>query len=128
MLKKLASLFGVIFLVIGVLGFVPAATTNGMLLGFFHVNLWHNIVHLLTGVIALSAGCGCCASCSICDKWTPKLFFQAFGVIYGLVAVLGFWYGNEAIFGWIANNTADTFLHVGVAVVSLYLGFVYKEE
>ena len=126
MLNKLATLVGVIFLVIGVLGFVPAATTNGMLLGLFHVNVWHNIVHLVTGLVALSAGCGCCGVCSI-SQWTPKLFFQAFGIIYGAVAVLGFYYGNEALFGVIANNFADSVLHAGIAVVSLYLGFVYKE-
>lgn len=47
MVKTAAILFGVVFLFIGILGFVPAATpANGMLLGIFHVNTAHNIVHL----------------------------------------------------------------------------------
>src|SRR5438132_3618228 len=47
MIKTAALLFGIVFLLIGILGFVPAVTPdNGMLLGIFHVNTAHNIVHL----------------------------------------------------------------------------------
>jgi len=56
MAKTLALLFGVVFLLIGILGFVPAVAPNEMLLNIFHVNAAHNAVHLLTGVIALVAG------------------------------------------------------------------------
>ena len=47
LLKPAAVLFGVVFLLVGVLGFVPAAAPNQMLLGIFHVNAAHNGVHLL---------------------------------------------------------------------------------
>lgn len=120
-LQKILIAFGVIFLAIGVLGFIPAVAPNGMLLGLFHVNLVHNIIHLATGAIALIVAfskCGC---------FTPRCFFKAFGIVYGLVAILGFWYGNAAIFGIIANNLADAFLHLAIAVISLYLGFAYEE-
>jgi Domain of unknown function (DUF4383) len=56
MAKTLALLFGVVFLLIGILGFVPAVTPNEMLLNIFHVNAAHNAVHLLTGIVALLAG------------------------------------------------------------------------
>jgi hypothetical protein len=56
MAKTLALLFGVVFLLIGILGFVPAVAPNEMLLNIFHVNAAHNAIHLLTGVIALVAG------------------------------------------------------------------------
>jgi hypothetical protein len=49
--------------------------------------------------------------------------FQGLGVVYGLVAVLGFFYGSEPILGILANNRADAWLHLGIAAVSLYLGF-----
>ncbi len=50
-------LFGAVFVLIGVLGFVPAFTpqdSNGMplLLGLFMVGVVHNIIHLLSGVAA----------------------------------------------------------------------------
>ena len=57
-----------------------------------------------------------------------RVFFQAFGVIYGLVAVLGFFYGDAPLLGIVANNAADSVLHVVIAVVALYLGFGMKSE
>jgi Domain of unknown function (DUF4383) len=44
------------FLLIGILGFVPAVAPNEILLNIFHVNAAHNAVHLLTGIVALLAG------------------------------------------------------------------------
>lgn len=119
MLRKIAVLFGIIFVVIGVLGFVPGVTTNGMLLGLFHVNLLHNVVHLLSGAVALYAG--------NYSEDASRKFFQIFGVVYGIVAVLGFYYGPQDILGVLANNNYDTGLHVVIALASLYLGFLYKE-
>jgi hypothetical protein len=119
MLKSISILFGVIMLVVGVLGFVPGAAPNGHLLGMFHVNAFHNMVHVLSGLAALIAG--------ITSTHAARLFFRIFGVIYGLVAVLGFFYGPEPIFGILANNMADTWLHVAIAAVSLLLGFAVRE-
>ena len=117
MLKTVAMVFGVFFLVIGVLGFVPAATPGDMLFGVFHVNFVHNVVHLVTGVVALYCG-------SEGDELS-KMFFRVFGVVYAVVAVLGFVYGTGDIFGVMANNMADNWLHVVVAAVSVYFGFFY---
>ena len=82
---------------------------------FFHVNAAHNAVHLLTGIVALLAG--------MAGVGASKTFFKIFGVVYGLVAVLGFVVGEGMLLGLISNNTADTWLHVGIAVVSLIIGF-----
>ena len=118
MLKAAATVFGVAFVLAGLLGFVPAAAPNGMLFGILHVNAAHNIVHLLTGGLALfAASKGMRAS---------QLFFQIFGVIYGLVAILGFVAGDRHILGMIANNWADAWFHLIVSMVSLYLGFARK--
>ena len=51
------------------------------------------------------------------------MFFKIFGIVYALVAVLGFMKGNGLVLGMISNNTADTWLHVVLAVVMLFLGF-----
>jgi len=57
MVKATAILVGLIFLLIGIVGFVPAITpANGMLLGIFHVNTAHNIVHLASGIVFLLCG------------------------------------------------------------------------
>jgi len=116
MIITMAKVFGVIFLLVGILGFVPGVTNNGHLLGIFHVNAAHNLVHIVTGVAALiAAGISYRAA---------RNYFRIFGLIYGLVAVLGFVTGGtEPLLGIIANNTADNWLHAVIAAVSLALGF-----
>jgi Domain of unknown function (DUF4383) len=118
MLKKAAIALGVVFVAVGLLGFVSAVAPNGRLLGVFEVNTAHNLVHLATGVIALLVG--------FASEAAARLFFQVFGVIYAVVAALGFFYGNQPLLGVVANNMADAGLHVVIAVVALYLGFGTK--
>lgn len=120
MLKKIAMIYGIIFIVIGILGFIPVFTPNGLLLGMFMVNGLHNIIHLVTGVVAVWIG-----------KKKPmasRPFFKVFGVIYAIVAILGFFYQENPIFGLIANNPSDTWLHVVIALITLYLGYWYKDK
>ena len=120
MLKQAASLFGILFLLVGILGFVPGVTNNEMLLGIFHVNTAHNIVHLLSGVLALWAGRTSAAY--------VRMYFRIFGIVYALVAVLGYLGGNAPLLGVISNNTADTWLHAVIAATSLWLGFAAKDR
>ncbi len=123
MLKIAAILFGLVFLLFGILGFVPAATpdTNGMpmLLGVFHVNTAHNFVHLASGVVFLL--------CGIAGAGPARTFFKIFGIVYALVAILGFMNPPGPVLGMLANNPADNWLHTVLAVSMLYLGFVHKE-
>jgi hypothetical protein len=119
MLKKLAIAFGIVFLLVGVLGFVPTATPNGHLLGIFHVNAAHNVVHLLTGIVALV--------CGMTSGQAAQIFFRVFGVLYGFVAALGFFSGDQPILGLISNNLADAWLHASIAAVSLAIGFGLRE-
>lgn len=119
MLKRIAIAFGVVFLLVGFLGFVPGITRDEHLLGIFHVNPAHNVVHLLTGVVAIA--------CGLTSAYASQLFFRIFGVIYALVAILGFIMGDQPIFGVISNNMADAWLHTAIAAVSLFLGFAYHE-
>jgi Domain of unknown function (DUF4383) len=65
--QKAALAVGVVFLAVGVAGFIPGVTTNydtlalashhseALLLGLFQVSILHNIVHLLFGVAGLVA-------------------------------------------------------------------------
>ena len=125
MVKGAAILFGIVFLVVGILGFVPAATppmadgTGGMLLGIFHVNTAHNMVHLASGIVFLL--------CGLAGPGPSRTFFKIFGVVYALVAVLGFVKGNGLLLGMVANNMADVWLHVVLALAMLYLGFLAKD-
>lgn len=115
-LRILALVFGIIFVLVGFLGFVPAAVINGNLLGIFSVNFLHNIIHIVSGVLALL---------SAYKESLAKLFFQVFGIIYGIVTLLGFFMAGGMVFG-MHMNLADNFLHLFLAVVFLYLGFFFK--
>jgi len=115
MVKTAAIIFGLVFLLVGILGFVPAVTKDEMLLGIFHVNFAHNIVHLASGAIFLL--------CGMAGAGPSRTFFRIFGIVYALVAALGFYYGDQPILGIISNNTPDIWLHIVLAVVMLYLGF-----
>lgn len=115
MLQRAAIVFGVVFLIIGILGFVPVVAPDGYLFGLFQVDTLHNLVHLITGVVAAIVG--------FMTERASQLFFQIFGVVYGLLAVLGFFHGDSPLFGVIAHNPADIGLHIVIALVALYLGF-----
>ena len=119
-LKKIAMVFGVVFVAVGVLGFIPALNPDGKLLGLFAVNPAHNLVHVATGVVAIIVGFAS-------DK-ASKIFFQVFGVVYAIVAVMGFMNGEQPLLGLVSNNLADTGLHVLVALLALYLGFMMRTE
>jgi len=120
MLKMASIAFGVVFLLAGVLGFVPGITTNEMMLGIFHVNVSHNVVHLLSGAVALIAG--------LTSTAYARIYFRVFGVVYALVAALGFYVGNGMLLGLISNNMADVWLHAVIALVALWLGFMAKDK
>ena len=122
MLQKASMAFGVVFVLIGLLGFVPGVTIdadngNKLLLGIFEVNTVHNLVHIASGVVALIAA----TSASY-----ARLYFQVFGVVYGLVTVLGFM--MSPVLGLIPVNHADNLLHVVITVAALYLGFLFKQH
>lgn len=116
-IQRLAMLFGVVFLAIGVLGFIPGITSNGRLLGIFEVNTLHNVIHLLSGVVAIAA--------SKASASASFVFFKVFGIVYLLVAVVGFVQGTTVL-GLFGVNLADNLLHTVIALASLVIGFGKK--
>jgi hypothetical protein len=112
--QRAATVFGVAFVLVGILGFIPLFTPDGHLLGIFEVNGVHNVIHLVSGIAALLA--------SKTYRYS-KLYFQVFGVVYGLVTLLGIFAGDNAILGIVAHNVADIFLHLIITAAALYFGF-----
>lgn len=119
MLKNLAILFGVVFLLVGILGFFPVFTpvhSNGMryLLGLFEVGGIHNVIHIASGAAALAAGLN--------SERLSQLWFRVFGVVYAIVTVVGF-VQKDTVLGIFHVNTGDNFLHLALAVAILAVGF-----
>jgi Domain of unknown function (DUF4383) len=120
MARTLGMLFGIVFLAVGILGFVPGITKDEMLLGIFHVNAMHSIVHIVSGAVFLFA--------SMAGAGPARLWFKVFGLIYAVVAVLGFMNPTGPVLGMISNNPADTWLHVVLAAAMLLIGFAAPKQ
>jgi len=114
MVTTFARVFGVIFVLVGVLGFVPAAMTDGMLLGLFPVNTVHNVVHILLGLWGLMAGGTAAGAVG---------YFKGLAVIYGLLAVLGLIPATQDLFGLAPIHGNDVWLHAVLALAAAFFGF-----
>jgi Domain of unknown function (DUF4383) len=123
--KTAALVFGIVFTLVGIAGFMPAPPPpdapplavehgHGMALGMFPVNTLHNVVHLLFGVLGLAAAAG---------GWGRR-YFQLVAVSYALLTVLGLIPGAHTTFGLIPIWGNDVWLHALIAVASAYFGFV----
>ncbi len=122
-----ARLVGVVFLLVGIAGFIPGITTNlydgldfagdgseAELLGLFQVSVLHNIVHALFGVGIFMAA-------------TPsgaRTFLIGSGAIYLVLFLLGLLGGAD----WVPSNDADDWLHLVLGIGLLGLGFGLTRE
>jgi len=82
MAKTICKILGVVFLLVGVVGFA-----SQHLLGA-HLTPAHNVVHIVSGVIALYFGFAGSLS-------SAKAFCLIFGVVYLALGILGFAFGVE---------------------------------
>jgi hypothetical protein len=132
MIRTFALIFGIIYVVVGILGFVPGLTSHhadmppismdsfyGKILGLFPVNILHNIAHLAIGVW------GVLASRSISGA---RFFAKALAVIYGLLAILGLIPATNTMFGLIPIYGHDIWLHALSALIAAYFGFIARES
>ena len=114
--RTAAILFGLVFVIVGVLGYVPNPIVSPT--GIFLVNGYHNIFHIGAGIVLLLGGYASGGA------FGPGLALRFVGAVYALLAVLGFLMPGNGIFDAIAMNMADHWLHTVVAVVLLLAGFV----
>ena len=115
--QKVSLGFGIFYLLIGVLGFIPGITVmdaggHGLLLGIFAVNALHNMVHLAAGALLVLAGTSA-ANVFTINKVLAIVF--ALLVPASLIAPLA-----EGV----AINAPDTALHLASALLTGYSGFV----
>jgi Domain of unknown function (DUF4383) len=102
------------------MGFIPALTPDGQLLGIFAVNPAHNLVHLLTGVLGLVAG-------FMLSGQYARLYVLIFGIVYTVVAIVGFVQGTT-ILGVLPTGLADNALHALLAISFLGAYFATPSE
>ncbi|MFS0730655.1 DUF4383 domain-containing protein [Curtobacterium sp. 1P10AnD] len=126
-IQKIALVVGIVFLLVGIAGFVPGLTTGdlagaghgsmAMLLGIFQVSVLHNIVHLLFGVVGLLAARYPTGS---------RMYLVIGGVVYFVLWVYGlFTAGTMSGANFVPLNWADNWLHLVLAVGMVALGIVF---
>ena len=113
MSKNLIIIFGVVFLLVGILGLLGGVSIVGPE-GIFVTNGAHDWVHLLSGIIFLIVGFAAAQSSAV----TMKIF----GIVYLLVAVLGF-VMQSPLLGLLDYNMNDNILHLVLGVVITWAGF-----
>ncbi len=96
----MALVIGIVFTLVGIAGFfVSSSMTVGNLMGF-DVDLVHNLVHLVTGLVGLAAAF---------TGWSRR-FNQIFGIIYIIVGIAGLipaLYFDGRLLGLMHINAAD---------------------
>jgi hypothetical protein len=126
-----ATVVAAVFLLVGILGFIPGLTTNydqlgaaghqsmAMLLGVFQVSVLHNIVHLLFGVVGLAMARTAASA---------RNFLIFGGVVYALLWIYGLLIDFDSPANFVPLNTADNWLHLLLAVGMIALGVLLGRE
>jgi hypothetical protein len=131
-IQSAALLVGLVFLLVGILGFIPGITSNyddlkfaghdsdAQLLGIFDTSILHNIVHLVFGVAGLALARTFVGA---------RQYLLGGGVIYLALFVYGaIWGADEGGANFIPMNWADNILHLGLGVGMVGLGVVLGKE
>lgn len=131
--QKAAAVVAVVFVLVGVLGFVPGITTNydmltaaghnseAKLVGLFQVSILHNLVHLAYGLVGLV----------LARTWAgARGYLVGGGVVYLLLWVYGLLVDQNSSANFVPVNTADNWLHLvlGLGMIALGLALTRNER
>src|SRR4051812_42188220 len=122
MAKTICKLLGLVFILVGIIGFIKPD-----LLGA-HLSMAHNLVHIVSGIIALYFGFAGSLS-------GARGFCLAFGAVYLLLGVVGFIMGdsaNDRMLNIIPNQlmlgTRDHAIHILLGVLFLIGALATKTD
>jgi membrane associated rhomboid family serine protease len=125
--QKVALAFGIVFLLVGIAGFVPGLTSDvgsmtfachesvAKLLGVFQVSVLHNLVHALYGVVGI-----------ICARSAraARTYLIVGGIVYAVLWIYGLVFMDDMNANFVPLNSADNWLHLGLAVGMIALGLL----
>jgi Domain of unknown function (DUF4383) len=116
-----ALVVGAVLTIAGIAGFAYSASFGSpgevdAVFGILDVNAWHNIVHIVTGLLGL-----------VLFGFAAREYALGLGAVYVIVAVWGFIIGDgESILGFLPINTEDNVLHLALGVLGLGAGLVTR--
>ena len=124
-IRTAALIMGIVFLLVGILGFIPGITnpysamsfaghdSGAKLLGIFQVSVLHNLVHLAFGIVGIAAARTAGAA---------RSFLIVGGVIYLVLWIYGLIIKQGSAANFVPVNTADNWLHFILGIVMIALG------
>lgn len=130
-IQKAAAAVGIVFLLVGVLGFVPGIVTNyddlkfagheseAKLLDVFQVSVLHNLVHLLFGI----AGLAMAKSSSL-----ARTFLIGGGIVYLVLWIYGLVIDHDSDANFVPLNDADNWLHLILGAGMIGLGLALSRD
>ncbi|WP_033440440.1 DUF4383 domain-containing protein [Saccharothrix sp. NRRL B-16314] len=130
-LRGAAMAVALVFLLVGVLGFVPGVTTDldriafagpesgAHLLGVFHVSVLHNLVHLLFGVVGLAMARSASGA---------RAYLLGGGLIYLVLWLYGLIVDKDSAANFVPVNDADDWLHLGLGLGMVALALAIKRS
>jgi hypothetical protein len=129
---QLAALaVGAVFLLVGILGFIPGVTADydrlsfaghgsgALLLGLFAVSILHNLVHAGFGVAGLVLARTAVGA---------RNFLIYGGVVYAVLWIYGLVIDQGSAANFVPINTADNWLHLVLAVAMIGLGVLLGRD
>jgi hypothetical protein len=120
--RTVMMVFGVVYIAVGVLGFVPGITQpgeapgQGLLLGIFAVNTVHNIAHLVLGAWMLWAAS---------SRESLRMHGRILAAVFVILAIGSF---IAPLVEGLSLNMADSALHIATAIVIGLVAFSTQEE
>lgn len=127
--RLVALAYGIVFLLVGLAGFIPGFTTNAdllhvgghhseaLLLGIFQVSVLHNLVHLVYGIVGVALAL---------VSWPPpaRMYLLLGGILYLVLWVYGLVVDKDSPANFVPLNTADDWLHFALGVTMIGLSFL----
>ena len=131
LLQTAALVVGIVFLLVGVLGFVPGITADfdtlefagheseAALLGIFQVSILHNLVHVLFGI----AGIAMARSYS-----TARTYLIGGGAVYLVLWLYGLLIDHDSTANFVPVNDADNWLHLILGLGMIGIGVALSRD
>lgn len=126
--QTVARIVGIVFILVGILGFIPGVTSNygtmmfagheseALLLGVFQVSILHNIVHLLYGIAGVLLA-------RTFDGARNYLIWG--GAVYLVLWLYGLFVAHDSPANFVPLNDADDWLHLFLGLGMIALGLIF---
>ena len=122
--KTAALVIGIIFIAVGLLGFVDNPIVGDSQDAIFHADTVHNMVHVISGVLFVLV--------AMASPGFSGTLLILFGIVYLAIGLIGFanfgGQGMGEVLGFLHVNGADNYLHIGLGILILLLGLITRRK